>query len=62
MDNQIDRLFRAYTELDMESRRKLKEKINHFENIDYTKKREIREGFNKSLGPLMTNTCPVCGK
>ena len=62
MDNKIERIFRVYTELDTESRKLLRERINNFENVDYSKKREIREGFNKSLGPLMTNTCEYCGK
>jgi len=62
MDNKVEKIFRLYTELDIESRKLLREKIVGFENVDYSKKREIREGFNKSLGPLMTNTCAYCGK
>ncbi|GGF49728.1 hypothetical protein [Echinicola rosea] len=62
MDEKVKRLLKVYSELDWDSRKAVRDFIMDFEKEEYSEKRKINESLNKSLGPLMTNTCPYCGK
>lgn len=62
MDEKVKRLARVYSELDWSERKAVREFIEDFERKEISGKRAINESLNKSLGPLMTNACPYCGK
>ncbi|PKD21813.1 hypothetical protein APR41_02200 [Salegentibacter salinarum] len=62
MDDQLANVFRGYIELGIQERKEFREMISEFEGADYSKKKEAREIFNKSLGPLMNDVCKCCGK
>lgn len=62
MDDKIKRLLKVYSELDYDRRKAVREFITNFETKEYPEKKSISETLNKSLGPLMSNSCPYCGK
>lgn len=62
MDEKAKRLLKVYSELDWDSRKEVRDFILDFEKKEYSEKREINESFKRSLGPMMTDTCPYCGK
>ncbi|MFT5914561.1 MAG: hypothetical protein ACI81T_001050 [Bacteroidia bacterium] len=62
MDEKVKRLLRVYSDLDWSERKEVRYFIDDFEEKEYSEKRKINESLNKSLGPLMTNSCPYCGK
>ncbi|NRS90842.1 hypothetical protein HNQ02_003789 [Flavobacterium sp. 7E] len=62
MDEKVKRLVKVYSELDWSERKVVRDFIEDFEKKEFSEKRAINEALNKSLGPLMTNACPYCGK
>ncbi len=62
MDEKIKRLVKVYSELDWDSRKEVRDFIDNFEKKEFSEKRKINESLSKSLGPLMANSCPYCGK
>lgn len=62
MDENVKRLLKVYSGLDIEGRKQVRDFIADFESKGYFEKKAINERFSKSLGPLMTSSCPYCGK
>ena len=52
----------GYSDLDWDERKEIRDFIEEFERKEYSDKRELNEGLRKSLGPINSATCPVCGK
>lgn len=53
-------IFKAYTELSSNEQTKLLIRLKEYDNAIY--KGGILESLNKSLGPMDSNSCPMCGK
>lgn len=62
MNENVQRIMRGYSELDLDSRKAVKEFIKDFEEKAFKEKEEIRKDFNKSLGPTSDMNCPCCGR
>lgn len=62
MEEKVKRLVKVYSELDWNSRKAVRDFIDDFEKKDIIEKGSINESLKRSLGPLMTNVCPYCGK
>lgn len=62
MDEKVKRLLKVYLELDSESKRVVRDFITDYERKGFFEKASANESLNKSLGPLMSNSCPYCGK
>ncbi len=62
MDEKVKRLLKVYSEFDYNQRKQVRDFIENYEKKDLQEKRSANESLNKSLGPLMTNTCAYCGK
>jgi len=62
----VELVFRGFTKLSDEERKKFIEKVKEFINKDSTEKREITASINKSLridpGPIGGGGCPCCGR
>lgn len=52
----------AYSDLDLNERKEIRDFIEEFEKKEYSDKRSLNESLRKSLGPINSATCPVCGK
>lgn len=61
MDEKVKRLLKVYSELEWKDRKAVRDFIEEYEQ-NILERSTLRESLNKSLGPLMTNTCPYCGK
>ena len=53
-------IFKAFTDLSEDQQKKLLKELKDYDSTFY--KRSINESLNKSLGPMDTNSCPMCGK
>ncbi len=53
-------IFKAYTELSSTEQTKLLTRLKEYDNTLY--KGDLSESLNKSLGPMDSNSCPMCGK
>ena len=63
MDKKVYLAIKGYAELDDEQRKEVREKIQEFEEIEYSFKRTaLLESLQKSLGPLSQDICPRCGR
>jgi hypothetical protein len=62
MEELVKRLAKVYSELNYENRKAMRDFIDDFEKKEYSEKRDINESLKRSLGPLMSNVCPYCGK
>lgn len=62
----LDKLKLLYTQLGLNDRIELKKFINDFETNTYSDQEQIRESLNdvlnKSLGPINSSGCILCGK
>ncbi|WCM43608.1 hypothetical protein MG290_14780 (plasmid) [Flavobacterium sp. CBA20B-1] len=62
MDEKVKRLLKVYSELAPSERKEVRDFIDDFERKSFLEKRSANESLNKSLGPLLTNSCVCCGK
>lgn len=53
-------IFKAFSDLSDDQQKKLLKELKDYDSSFY--KGSINESLGKSLGPLDTNSCPMCGK
>jgi hypothetical protein len=68
MSKEIDAIKKLYSEMSYYDRKTIREFVQNFEDQDFDKRSLITEESRQllqksfSVGPLSSNTCPVCGK
>lgn len=62
MNKKLTALKLAYSELGYSDRKEFKEFVEKYEDSTFTERDNLNESFRKSLGPINSATCPVCGK
>lgn len=53
-------IFKAFTDLTDDQQKKLLKELKAYDSTFY--KGSVNESLSKSLGPMDTNSCPMCGK
>ncbi|MDL5515075.1 hypothetical protein QSE00_24910 [Arenibacter sp. M-2] len=62
MSNKLTGLKIEYTKLTSSEKQELKKFINEFDGKSEFEKGQVNENLRKSLGPINSTACPVCGK
>ncbi len=62
MNKKVTSIKIAYSDLGSDERKEIRDFIEEFEKKEYSDRRILNESLRKSLGPINSATCPVCGK
>lgn len=62
MKEKITKIKIAYSQLDWEERKEIRDFIEDFEKKEYSEKIDLNESLKRSLGPINSDVCPFCGK
>ncbi len=62
MSKKLTQLKISYAELDYSERNEMREFIDKFEKSTISERITLNESFRKSLGPINSSSCPMCGK
>jgi len=62
MSNKLTGLKIEYTKLTSSEKQELKKFVNEFDGKSEFEKGQVNENLRKSLGPINSAACPVCGK
>lgn len=62
MQEKTKRILKAAYDLSADERQQLLAELQNFGRINLSEQRNFSDALSKSLGPLNTNGCPVCGR
>lgn len=62
MSNKLTGLKITYTKLTLSEKQEFKKFINEYEGKSEFEKGQVNENLRKSLGPINSAACPLCGK